>query len=705
MEHTPKHQCRNNPLLCLTSSGLDAFTRAVGPADKLSIVTSVLSGTVRPSGTPRETTLSMPATAILRPVCFALFLAGLAMLLGPGCTRSVDKPDASSDLQHASGVAEEPSPETPSKGTPADDGEDQSIGASAQVADVSGRYLADHSTGQADQPGDQPEGDVAVTATESEEAMVPAVIPSVPVADPKPRHPLRGPNVDRRLTSNPLRPDASSTTNTPKPDSPAASDNTSDHGRQGTAMSHVGIEREPFDAVKVNGPIFVHWPKPRLALLISGRMDGYLEPCGCAGLDTMKGGLSRRHSLVRELSQKRGWEVVGLDVGGMIRGYGRQAELKFQITVNAFRQMGYQAIGLGKSDLRNRATELLSVVAGEESPFHSANVGVFGFDSGFTNSSKIVEAGGLKLGITSVLGSSWQREVNSSDIELADPETKLAEVLPKLENCDKLILLAHATIDESKTLARKFPQFDIVVTAGGPEEPPERVARAKDGRLLVEVGTKGMNVIVLGVFDDPETPYRYQRVPLDSRFADSADMRDLMTQYQSQLRNDGFAGLGIRKKSHHQSESLGRFVGSKKCESCHEGSYKAWKKTGHAKAFETLVEAPVPRQFDPECISCHVVGWHPTKYFPYESGFWDPEETSHLKGVGCENCHGPGEKHIAAENSGDLALQERLQKEMTVTVEQAQNSRAHWCLNCHDLDNSPDFNFEEYWPHIEHHDE
>ncbi|MBN1395970.1 MAG: hypothetical protein JW959_13190, partial [Pirellulales bacterium] len=51
----------------------------------------------------------------------------------------------------------------------------------------------------------------------------------------------------------------------------------------------------PFDPIKENGPIFVDWPKPRLAIVVTGMEDGYLEPCGCAGLDRMRGGMSRRH--------------------------------------------------------------------------------------------------------------------------------------------------------------------------------------------------------------------------------------------------------------------------------------------------------------------------------------------------------------------------------------------------------------------------
>ena len=55
----------------------------------------------------------------------------------------------------------------------------------------------------------------------------------------------------------------------------------------------------------------------------------------------------------------------------------------------------------------------------------------------------------------------------------------------------------------------------------------------------------------------------------------------------------------------------------------------------------------------PNWISCHVVGWNPQKYFPYKSGFWSLETTPQLTDVGCESCHGPGSRHVKAEN-GDL---------------------------------------------------
>jgi hypothetical protein len=201
------------------------------------------------------------------------------------------------------------------------------------------------------------------------------------------------------------------------------------------------------------------------------------------------------------------------------------------------------------------------------------------------------------------------------------------------------------------------------------------------------------------LFDDARQPYRYQRVPLDARFAASREMELLMRAYQEQLKLLGWTGLNLRPVPHPQTESNGRFVGSEKCESCHEPSYRVWKKSGHAKAFQTLVKLDPPRQFDPECVSCHVVGWHPTKYFPYEGGYWSEEKTPQLVNVGCESCHGPGEAHVAAELGNDKAMRERFRQAMVVTKTESQQRQ---CFSCHDLDNSPDFDFNSYWPEIEH---
>jgi hypothetical protein len=462
----------------------------------------------------------------------------------------------------------------------------------------------------------------------------------------------------------------------------------------------------PFDPIKENGTIFERWPKPQVALVVSGRQDGYLEPCGCAGLDRMKGGLSRRGTLFEQL-RKDGWPLVGIDVGGQCKTFGRQAVLKFQATVDALKKMGYNAVTLGVNDLRLPAGEVLAVTAaapGQQTPFVSANVALFGFAAEMTPKKLIVEAGGKKLGITGVLGKTFQKEINNPDIEMADPETALIALVPELKKqCDILVLLAHATLEESIELGKKFPQFDVIVTAGGPpEQPPTPKTIPGNKTLLIEVGEKVMNLVVLGFYDDPAQPVRYQRVPLDSRFPAAPEITLLMSNYQTQLRNEGLQGLGIRPVPHPRKELQGSFVGTEKCKDCHEKSYDVWKKSGHAKAWATLKNTTPPRDADPECVSCHVVGWHGQQFFPYESGFLSEKETPKLVNVGCESCHGPGEKHVQAEKGSDAAAQKKYQEAMVVTKEEAEKRQ---CYTCHDLDNSPDFEFQTYWPYVEHKEE
>src|SRR6185295_10112456 len=79
-------------------------------------------------------------------------------------------------------------------------------------------------------------------------------------------------------------------------------------------------EEKPYDPIEENGKYFVDWPKPVLALVISGRQEGYLEPCGCAGLDRQKGGFSRRHTFLKDLEAK-GWPVASIDLGGLVRRF------------------------------------------------------------------------------------------------------------------------------------------------------------------------------------------------------------------------------------------------------------------------------------------------------------------------------------------------------------------------------------------------
>ena len=172
---------------------------------------------------------------------------------------------------------------------------------------------------------------------------------------------------------------------------------------------------------------FKKWPVPDLALFITGRQYGFIEPCGCTGLDNQKGGLARRHSLLNDVRQL-GWPVVPLDMGNQVRRTGIQAEIKYHMTMEALRELKYQSIVFGPDDLRLTFEEILVEIYPDAEvsplPYLSANVDLLDFIPRY----RVKEVGGRRIGLTAVLGGSHHARVGGGeDILLTDPQEALEE--------------------------------------------------------------------------------------------------------------------------------------------------------------------------------------------------------------------------------------------------------------------------------------
>ena len=105
------------------------------------------------------------------------------------------------------------------------------------------------------------------------------------------------------------------------------------------------------------------------------------------------------------------------------------------------------------------------------------------------------------------------------------------------------------------------------------------------------------------------------------------------------------------------------YVGNKKCKMCHIKEWNSWSSTKMAQAFELLkpgVRAEEKKKAgleptrdytkDPQCLSCHTVGYGKA------GGFADIASTPDHGGVGCEMCHGPGgtytrKEHMSVQNA------------------------------------------------------
>jgi hypothetical protein len=103
------------------------------------------------------------------------------------------------------------------------------------------------------------------------------------------------------------------------------------------------------------------------------------------------------------------------------------------------------------------------------------------------------------------------------------------------------------------------------------------------------------------------------------------------------------AGLAVKKAAKSAAAETFRppgFSGWPTCAGCHPRVAARWQATGHALAYSAL--ARKNRQFDFDCLPCHVTGITPANIDRVLTLAPD------LRDVSCESCHGPGRQH--AEN-------------------------------------------------------
>ena len=122
----------------------------------------------------------------------------------------------------------------------------------------------------------------------------------------------------------------------------------------------------------------------------------------------------------------------------------------------------------------------------------------------------------------------------------------------------------------------------------------------------------------------------------------------------------GLFGLGLAGGSATGRGSGGaaenKYIGTDKCKSCHSAAesgdqHGAWKKTLHAKAFQTLSSDAAKKigtekgiadvTKSDECLGCHVTAFGVPEA-QIKKGF------DVTQGIQCEVCHGPGEAHMKA---------------------------------------------------------
>jgi Cytochrome c554 and c-prime len=483
--------------------------------------------------------------------------------------------------------------------------------------------------------------------------------------------------------------------------------------------------------------LFHGWSKPDVALMLSGQMHGYLQPCGCS--EPQFGGMARRLNFLQVL-RERGWPVVCLDLGDLAQKSGPQAMLKYTTAMQALQLMGYTAIAVGKNEMDMPLIDALSNYT-LNNPFPrvlAANL----FDPESQTFQGMVRGwalggkeGAPKVGVTALIGPSVAGQVKDTSIKFAANNSaalKKAAAALQAQKADVTVLLYQGTVKEAKSCAEYWakaqkadptiPRLHVIQCLSEEEEPPSVPERAGNS-LIVTVGHKGRYVGVVGVFRTGQAsqPFdlRYQLVCIGPEYKtpmgkEAANpIMALMEDYTRELKDRNYLARFPRTAHPMQIQyPNAKYVGSERCGDCHEHAFKVWhtneKKPllAHAKAYQALEKAERPslRQFDGECVVCHVVG------FNHPSGFNDPANSAKmndfLKHVGCESCHGPGSVHTNSPNNAALYPLLNPWKALPGAPAAAEKARLLridlFCQKCHDVDNDTHWNFDQRWPEIIH---
>lgn len=452
-----------------------------------------------------------------------------------------------------------------------------------------------------------------------------------------------------------------------------------------------------------SGELFPKWPtEPKAVVVVSGEIDGYLEPCGCT--QGQLGGLIRRFEFVERI-QARDIPLALVDLGSLMkdpsgsRGGPEQALIKFDVALKALNTFHYNAIALSADDLKvgvgeafaqflNNLTEPTTIVAANVEPGA-------GFET-IIRPWTIAEAGPLKFGVTAVVSPERIEALQDPDKDILlpavrPPDEVLGSVLADLEKqTDYQILMVQSEPEEAERLAAAFPGFDIVVGSSSLVDPEQDPKMLNDGKtMLVNVGRRGKYVGAVGLFEGDDA-MKFARISLNERFdAPSNEVKKIIEdEYRGMLKAMGTVA-NFPRHDYVNGAPGAKFVGAESCRDCHPNTYLKWESTKHATAFASLENDPKPNTiYDAECISCHTTG------FGYTSGYRSVAETPGLRGNQCENCHGPASRHI--EEPDNLAFRQAL----ALSAERADRNRL--CIRCHDEDNSPTFDFDTYMTMIYH---
>ncbi len=226
---------------------------------------------------------------------------------------------------------------------------------------------------------------------------------------------------------------------------------------------------------------------------------------------------------------------------------------------------------------------------------------------------------------------------------------------------------------EISSLDERIELLKSELNAPGLGEQIKELKRAKLAELIQRREATGAAPIP----NEQGNLFALRFIPLEPQLPSNAAVKALMDDYDRQV---GLLNLAWAHKHGRDCPKAPKgqaaYTGNEACRSCHAEAFPVWEASKHAHAYETLEK--LGRQYDLNCIGCHVIG------YDRPGGVCRLDRVKDRTSVGCESCHGPGSMHSEEPDQTNVV---------------AKPGKVD-CVRCHNAENSPHFDFASFLPQI-----